>query len=149
MDNYEKSNSITAIPKLSFSAATRKLYKTYRELDKITEKQLQNLSNAIFADMGLRALVITFAGRRPHSNNGSRITKQTLGVHKSAMFSQSIQIYAKTAARQQAVKPKTAISTLIHEINHNFDYNILKLAKSIHSKGFYLRLKQVEQTLAA
>ena len=149
MDNNAKSNSITAIPNFKLSAKSKQLYKQYRELTAITQKQLQTLSNAIFEDLGLRALVITFAGRRPHSSNGSRITKQTLGVHKSAMFSQSIQIYALTAAKQQAVKPKTAISTLLHEINHNIDYHIVKLTKSIHSKGFYARLKHLTETLAS
>lgn len=146
--NYKQSNSITAIPNLTFfNCETQKLYSKYREADKITQEMLQKLSNAIFSDLGLRALNISFKGRRPHSSDGARITQQTLGVHRSAMLSQSIQIYAKTAARQDDVKPKTAISTLLHEINHNLDYNILKLVKSIHCKGFYTRLKHLTEAI--
>lgn len=140
--NYAKSNSITEIPNLCISSATKRLYHEFRDVKAITETMLQQLSNAIFADLGLRALNITFAGRRPHSRNERRITVETHGVHRSAMFSQSIQIYKLTAAKQQLVSAKSAISTLLHEINHNIDINIIKI-NSIHSKGFYARLKHL------
>jgi len=140
--NYAKSNSITTIPNLKITGQTKILYRRYREVSKITNKMLQTLADAIFADLRLNALTITFAGRRPHTSNGRRITREVLGVHTQGSFYQSIRIYKLTAAKQQLVSAKSAISTLIHEINHNIDINILKL-DSIHSKGFYMRLKQL------
>ncbi len=148
INNYNQSNSILTIPNLTFlNCETQKLYSRYREAKEITQEKLQKLSDAIFSDLGLIALNISFKGRRPHKSDGKRIVQNTLGVHRSAMSSQSIQIYALTAARQDKVKPKTAISTLLHEINHNLDYNILKLRKSIHCKGFYIRLKHLTEAI--
>ena len=145
MTNYELSNELT-IPNLNVNSRTKILYAEYREVKAITQQMLQTLSNAIFEDLGLRALVITLKGKRPHKTDGKRIVRQTLGVHRSAMLSQSIQIYKLTAARGQLVSAKSAISTLLHEINHNIDINILKL-NSIHCKGFYLRLKQLTDAM--
>ena len=141
-ENYNKSNNTTNIPNLNISKKTIKLYHKYREVKAITQTMLQTLSDSILSDLGLSTLRITFDGRRPHSRNTRRITKETHGVHKSSLISQSIQIYKFTAAKQQLVAAKSAISTLLHEINHNIDINILKL-NSIHSKGFYLRLKHL------
>jgi hypothetical protein len=140
--NYTRSNSITTIPNLTISSKTQALYRIYREVNAITETMLQTLSDSILADLGLRTLNITFAGRRPHSRNTSRITKETHGVHSGNMLHQSIRIYKLTAAKQQLVSAKSAISTLLHEINHNIDLHIIKV-NSIHSKGFYLRLKHL------
>ena len=141
-ENYTKSNRITEIPNLKISKATKVIYHQYRDVKVITEKALQRLSDAIFRDLGIKPLEITFAGRRPHSRNETRVTVETHGVHKGSIWSQSIQIYKYTAARQQLVSAKSAISTLLHEINHNIDLHIIKV-KSIHCKGFYLRLKHL------
>lgn len=121
---------------------TQALYRKLRDEKEITEKSLQTLSDNVLADLGLKSLRITFDGRRPHSRNTRRITTETHGVHSGNMLHQSIRIYKLTAARQQLVSAKSAISTLLHEINHNIDLHIIKV-KSIHSKGFYLRLKHL------
>ena len=106
-ENYAKSNSITTIPNLSISNATKALYRKYRDAKMITETALQLLSDAIFRDLRLKPLDITFAGRRPHSRNETRVTRETLGVHSGSIWSQSIQIYKYTAARKQLVSAKS------------------------------------------
>jgi hypothetical protein len=140
--NYNTSNNILQIPNLKFSQETKKLYHKYRELKTITEKHLQNLANSIFKDLGLKTVPITFNGVRPHQSNGKRIVKETHGVHQRGLDGSKITVYQFTAARKKHIAAKTAISTLLHEINHNIDYNILNL-KSIHTRGFYSRLKHL------
>lgn len=139
MDNYEKSNSITKIPNLFISQQTRKLYKKYREVTTITQEMLQDLSDSILNDLRINTVKVTLSSRRPHKTNGRCITRQTYGTIKQSIFSSDINIYKYTAAKQQLVSAKSAISTLLHEINHEIDKTILNL-NSIHTKGFYMRL---------
>lgn len=145
--NYIKSNNILEISNLKLCNFTKKLYRKYREVEIITESMLQMLSDSILKDLELAIVPITFRGRRPHSTNGKRITRETHGVHKSTITISSINIYKFTAARQQLVSAKSAISTLLHEINHEIDKKLLDL-NSIHSKGFYSRLKQLTINIA-
>ncbi len=45
----------------------------------------------------------------------------------------------RTAKRHDIVKPRTFIRTLLHEVGHYFDYALLKLDESYHTRGFFAR----------
>jgi len=139
-DNYAKSNSITAIPNLTVSTFTQALYRKYRESKAITQKDLQTLGWNIMADLGLRESDITFAGKRPCTRKGKRIASETHGTYNTGTH--KIRVYKLTAAKQNLISAKSAISTLLHEIIHYVDTVILKL-NSIHCGGFYARLKHL------
>jgi hypothetical protein len=68
--------------------------------------------------------------------------RQGYGEAKSA----SIAISNKTAVRGQILAPKSFLDTLLHEWMHHYDTYRLKL-RSIHSKGFYLRLNNLKEKL--
>ena len=144
MDNYEKSNSILKIPRLKISQTTKQFYSQFREQPTISVKDLQHLTNNICMDLAIDNIAVTFTGTQPHKHNGNRLQRKTLGIHNQ---NKGINIFRFTAVRKKQLSPKTAIDTLIHEINHRIDYVIIKLAKSIHSKGFYSRLKYLTETI--
>ncbi len=50
-----------------------------------------------------------------------------------------ITLWMRTAQRQQVVKFRTFLRTLIHELCHHLDYELLNLAVSFHTEGFYRR----------
>lgn len=50
-----------------------------------------------------------------------------------------INVWMRTAARGQVVAFRTFFRTLLHEICHHLDYELLKLADSLHTEGFYKR----------
>jgi hypothetical protein len=50
-----------------------------------------------------------------------------------------ISLWMRTAQRQQVVKFRTFFRTLIHELCHHLDYELLNLATSFHTEGFYKR----------
>jgi hypothetical protein len=50
-----------------------------------------------------------------------------------------ITLWMRTAQRQQVVKFRTFFRTLIHELCHHLDYELLDLAASFHTEGFYKR----------
>jgi len=143
-DNYTKSNSIELIPKLKISQITKQFYYQFREQTIISVKDLQHLTNNICMDLGINDIAVTFTGTQPHKHNGKRLQRKTLGIHRQH---KGINIYRFTAVRKKQISPKTAIDTLLHEIMHRIDYVIIELTKSIHSKGFYSRLKHLTETI--
>ncbi len=45
----------------------------------------------------------------------------------------------RTAQRQQVVKFKTFLRTMLHELGHHLDYQKFRLRDSFHTEGFYRR----------
>lgn len=50
-----------------------------------------------------------------------------------------ITLWMRTAQRQQVVRFRTFLRTLLHELCHHLDYEVLQLADSFHTQGFYQR----------
>lgn len=50
-----------------------------------------------------------------------------------------INVWMRTAQRRQVVALRTFLRTLLHELCHHLDYDLLKLADSFHTEGFYKR----------
>ena len=48
-------------------------------------------------------------------------------------------VWMRTAQRRQVVKFRTFLRTLLHELCHHLDYELLDLADSFHTEGFYKR----------
>lgn len=48
-------------------------------------------------------------------------------------------VWMRTAQRRQVVKFRTFLRTLLHELCHHLDYELLQLADSFHTEGFYKR----------
>jgi len=143
--NYEKSNRILEIKDLKFSTYTKMLYNKLRNKSSINQFDLQLLTDNIIKDMKIPfSIPVRFKNTQPHSTNNGKLKSKVMGTYSTL---DTIIIYKYTAIRKKQITPKTAISTLLHEINHYADYKILNLIKSIHSKGFYSRLRQIENLL--
>ena len=50
-----------------------------------------------------------------------------------------ITVWMRTAQRRQVVAFRTFLRTLIHELCHHLDYELLRLPDSFHTEGFYRR----------
>lgn len=50
-----------------------------------------------------------------------------------------VAVWMRTAQRHQVVKFRTFLRTLLHELGHHLDYELLGLADSFHTEGFYKR----------
>jgi hypothetical protein len=50
-----------------------------------------------------------------------------------------IDVWMRTARREQVVAFRTFLRTLLHELCHHLDYALLELADSFHTEGFYAR----------
>ena len=50
-----------------------------------------------------------------------------------------ISVWMRTAARDDVVKFRTFLRTLVHEFCHHLDYEFYKLPETFHTEGFYAR----------
>ena len=50
-----------------------------------------------------------------------------------------VTLWMRTAQRHQAVKFRTFLRTLLHELGHHLDYELIGLPDSFHTEGFYKR----------
>jgi hypothetical protein len=50
-----------------------------------------------------------------------------------------IQLWMRTAKHKRVVAFKTFLRTFLHELCHHLDYDLLKLADSFHTEGFFKR----------
>ncbi len=48
-------------------------------------------------------------------------------------------VWMRTAQRRQVVRFRTFLRTLLHELCHHLDYELIHLADSFHTEGFYKR----------
>jgi hypothetical protein len=60
-----------------------------------------------------------------------------------------ISIWMRTAQRKQVVAFRTFLRTLIHELCHHLDYELLLLAETFHTEGFYKRESSLVNRLLA
>ena len=51
----------------------------------------------------------------------------------------SIEVWMRTAQRKKVVAFRTFLRTLLHELNHHLDIELLELDDSFHTEGFYKR----------
>jgi hypothetical protein len=53
----------------------------------------------------------------------------------------------RTAKKEQVVKFRTFLRTLLHEVCHHLDYELYKLAETFHTEGFYARESALMRSL--
>lgn len=123
-------------------AHARAFYHDSRALKEINGTHLQNLSDSIFKMFELQPIPVRFAGTQPFNSRG-----KTLGIHKSSASGNAIQIYKFTSKRHKVFSPKSAVSTLLHEIQHELDFSLCGLKSSSHTTGFYMRISQLTEML--
>jgi hypothetical protein len=58
-----------------------------------------------------------------------------------------ITLWMQTAQRRRVVAFRTFFRTLVHELCHHLDYELLKLSESFHTEGFYRRESSLVQQL--
>ena len=152
--NYEKSNAVKVVAGLSkIKSATKSFYQNLREQAHVTEADLNKLANLICGDLQVATVKVSYNGTQPNVRkaNGftgkTRLQKKTLGQY--FVGRNYIRIFKHTAVKQKEITAKVALETLIHELNHHFDYKIVSLVKSIHSSGFYYRIGSLTDALKA
>ena len=58
-----------------------------------------------------------------------------------------ITVWMRTAKKENVVKFRTFLRTLLHEVCHHLDYELYKLAETFHTEGFYARESALMRSL--
>ncbi len=100
-----------------------------------TGRAAQALADAICDDCGVPRVVVRVLAKRPKDDAAELHGLYVREDDAPAV----IRVWMRTAERKQVVKPRTFLRTLLHELVHHLDYDLLKLADSFHTQGFYRR----------
>ncbi len=149
-NNYNKSQKAT-LPVVNFSREAKELYRQCRELDSISQQNLQDLAHRVCGAFQIPIIPVVFDGVQPKvvkQSTRGKMSIKTQGLFIRSFLGSNIQIYRWTAARRQQRSAKGSISTLLHELVHYMDYEVSNLPKSIHSRGFYNRIRQLTEMLS-
>jgi hypothetical protein len=138
---YRKSDAITRVA-LPDAAALIPLAKAIEPAlasadRRAVESACQALADAIDAQLAAPPVRVRALERRPSDSGGElqglyEPDEVTGGVAR-------ISVWMRTARKEQVVKFRTFLRTLLHEVCHHLDYEHYKLPQSFHTEGFYAR----------
>ena len=101
------------------------------------ERTCQALVDAMNAQLGTPHVHVRVLERRPSNNAG-----ELQGLYEPDEVTGArarITVWMRTAAKEQVVKFRTFLRTLVHEACHHLDYEHYKLPETFHTQGFYTR----------
>lgn len=144
--NYEKSNAVTTV---DFPISRHAQILCSRLMEARGTEKRQHLSDELLDELADQARIDIVqlkisSAKQHHKKRGGRVVFRQYGYYKPG--SKYIYINNKTAVRGQTLAPKTFLNTLLHEWMHHYDHCRLGL-NSIHTRGFYLRLKDLQTKL--
>lgn len=84
---------------------------------------------------------------RPHRVRDGRTVYQRYGSYSPR--TQTIRLHNRTARLGRSVARGVFLETLLHELMHHWDFELLGLRKSLHTSGFYHRLGTLKRGLLA
>jgi hypothetical protein len=137
---YRQSDDIAAVP-IPRAADLRPLVAAVEEaLVDGDRLRVQTSADRLLAEIALRLHVPPLRTQvlavRP-----SRHWGELHGLYNGATAGRTarVSVWMRTAQRHQVVKFRTFLRTLLHELCHHLDYELLVLPDSFHTQGFYKR----------
>jgi hypothetical protein len=100
------------------------------------ERAAKELGNAILANLGVPAVRIKVLAARPSKSWGELHGLYELGQGRALAV---VTLWMRTSHHKQVVAFRTFLRTLLHELCHHLDYELLKLPDSFHTEGFFKR----------
>lgn len=101
-----------------------------------TEQACQRLVSALTAAFRISPARVRVLSKRPANHRG-----ELHGLYQPAEqgVPASITVWMRTARRRQVVAFRTFLRTLVHELCHHLDLELLRLGETFHTEGFYKR----------
>ena len=146
---YDRSNAVGAIPVRATPRLGRAVHLLAWALQHDDRPRTAHVPQVtcdeLCAILRVRPLRVEVKAERPSDARG-----ELHGLYQSAGRRELISIWMLTAKRGQVVAYKTFLRTLVHEMGHHLDYQLLGLRDSFHTDGFFKRESSlVNQLLAA
>lgn len=96
----------------------------------------QLVADEITASLRVARVRVLVSGVRPSNARGEL---HGLYTPPRGSWPGRINVWMMTAKRGKVVAFKTFLRTILHEVCHHLDYELLKLPDSMHTEGFYQR----------
>jgi len=110
-----------------------------------TEMACQKLASVLTEELQVQPVRVKVLAARPSRDWGEL---HGLYTAEEGRERAEITIWMRTAQRRHVVAFRTFLRTLLHELGHHLDYQLLKLADSFHTEGFYKRESSLTYQLA-
>lgn len=96
----------------------------------------QQLCDDLLAQVGAPPLTVKVLNARPSDDWG-----ELQGLYEPADKGSEarVSVWMRTARRRDVVAFKTFLRTLLHELGHHLDYELLEFEDSFHTEGFFKR----------
>lgn len=100
------------------------------------ERATRHLGDAILANLGAPPVRLKVLAARPSKSWG-----ELHGLYEPAegRALAIITLWMRTSHYKKVVAFRTFLRTLLHELGHHIDYELLKLEDSFHTEGFFKR----------
>lgn len=106
----------------------------------LVERICQQLADGITSGLRVSPVRIELLAVRPADDWGELHGLYTTTYGRQRAL---IQLWMRTAHHKRIVAFKTFVRTLLHELCHHLDYELLGLADSLHTEGFYKRVSDL------
>ena len=148
---YDRSTAITTIeftPTAQLCEAVQALPPALKAVEQSRVALLsQTIVNHICWRLGVRTVQVRVHGTRPSNRRGELHGLYT--QYSGGSKNDSIQVWMRTAKRQQTVAFRTFLRTLLHEVCHHLDYTHFHFRESYHTEGFFQRESSLFKALVA
>ena len=105
------------------------------ENNRLIRSICQKLANGITSELNVPMVEVEILAVRPHDDWGE--------LHGQYLPEEGrrpkIQLWMRTSRHKRIVAFRTFLRTLLHELCHHLDYELLNLADTYHTEGFYKR----------
>jgi hypothetical protein len=137
---YRKSDAVAELP-LPDAGRLKPLVHSLEaalatEQQQSVERATRELGAAILANLKTPPVRIKVLAVRPSKSWG-----ELHGLYEPSegRTGATISLWMRTAYHKKVVAFRTFLRTLLHELNHHLDYELLKLEDSFHTEGFFKR----------
>jgi hypothetical protein len=110
------------------------------------ERASRALADAIAAAFDVRPVRVKVLSRRPSTSDSELHGLYEMGDRLTPPV---IRVWMRTAQHKRTVAFRTFLRTLLHELCHHLDYELLKLEDSFHTEGFFKRESSLFKQLVA
>lgn len=154
--SYRRSQAATAIPLRPSPIARGLALQVVGSGDEAAFRQrvAQHLVDELSEAAGLPPCEVVVPDRpQVHRHDGRRLQMKTYGYYRFTPATEKrpaharIRIYHRTAVQQKPISTKVFLNTVLHEWMHHYDFHGLRLARSYHTTGFFLRLRGLADSL--
>jgi hypothetical protein len=109
-----------------------------------TEEAVQRVVAAVLQRLHVPPVTVLVLAVRPSNHREELHGLYEYGGNRKQPV---IKVWMRTAQRRQTVAFRSFMRTLLHEVVHHLDYQLLRLEDSYHTQGFYKRAESLYRQL--